>query len=121
MILGLQKHKYEPELNELVFINSARIRVPNIETTKDARKKLLSPVKCSISRYAKIEVKYPSDFSYCNKTYKGTLSNTKELHRFLKILKSKHEIDTSKLLYNESGLTGIIKPSINITFKRDKV
>lgn len=116
MILGLECHTYAPELNTLVFVNGAKIRVPNITTIKEAKTKLFSPAKNL--RYAKIKAQYPERFSYCNKEYKGYFNNSLELHNFIKQVKEKHTINTDDLLFNDSGISGIITANIQVTFKR---
>lgn len=114
-ILGLERHGYAPELNTLVLKCGACFEVPKSETLKQAIS--LIKKKSKFSRYVKINIVYPQEFSYLNRNYSGSINSSQDLLKFIKCLKSRHQIDTSKLVNYDLG-SEIIRAKVIVNFKR---
>ena len=91
-ILGLEVHKYAPELNKVVFDNGVKMDAGNMTTISDFRRANFAPAKPG--RYCVI--KYTNQGRPdLNRTYRG-YSSYKAIQGVLYALKKRHNVPGGK-------------------------
>lgn len=98
--LGLEKHRFAPELNRLTY-KGVTFKAAGCTTIKEAYEKLFS--HCPFRLYATIQTVYDApQFKHLERKYSGRISHRKDALRFAKELR----------LLNQGGetLAGYLPP-----------
>jgi len=86
-ILGIETHKYAPELNKVVLKNGAILDAKGTNNIKDFRKLFK---KGRVGKYCKISFNHTEEYKRFDKTYQGFINSYKDVKIFIAKLKEKH-------------------------------
>ena len=104
-IFAIERHAYSPEQNKLHFFRGGRLAAPGITSIREAREKLLSPVKPG--KLARVEVTHTNpEHKICDTQYYGRIRSMIELIEFKKTLRTRHNLPDAKISITQLKLIG---------------
>ncbi len=89
LIIGLEVHRYAPELNKLHLRNRQTLSAPGITTIKEAKARLFG--RWQPGHQVTITVSHP-DYVNLSRLYRGRLASLTELPEQLTRLRQRHSV-----------------------------
>ena len=94
LIIGLEVHRYAPELNKLHLRNRQPLSAPGITTIKEAKARLFG--RWQPGHQVTITVSHP-DYVNLSRLYRGRLASLTELPEHLNRLRQRHNVPGTRI------------------------